>query len=334
MAADPRRKIVASSGPHYFTAQEKATSLRSSKLVGAGRQGTHLTGISSRAAGLISTAFGPSGIRPVRLGFAVSIVLAAGFVAPPCFAQTISFDLKDITSQQGKDFQREFSQSNKTLLQFLKKTEFATPFTGDIDVHVFDYAPPVSMALIPSWQGHRGDIKFAAVRVKGKVAAVLHELTHVHAPNQARYLAEGFAVYLEEAIGSIGVYPTVGQSSECAMLRDPSAISSVHLDVFDKVSLGNGAELGAQVGLEKPIPNNPDREAYSYLVSGSFVKFLIRRSGLKKFKTLYDTTPMTPGVVTPIDLNRYEPIFGKSLAGLQTEWLPWLKTKQLSCKGV
>ena len=256
-----------------------------------------------------------------------------GFVAPTSSAQTISFDLKDLTSQQKQGFQREFADRNKILLKFFEKTDFTAPFTGAINVHVFDYSPPISMALIPSWQGHRGDMKFAAVRVKGKVAAILHELTHVHAPNQARYLAEGFAVYLEETIGNIGAFPTAGQSSECAMLRNPAAISSVNLEVFDKVSLGNGAELGAQVGLNEAIADQAAREAYSYLVSASFVKFLVRSHGLKKFKALYDTTPMTPGVVTPIDLGRYAPIFGKPLAKLEEEWLPWLKTRQRSCKG-
>jgi hypothetical protein len=259
---------------------------------------------------------------------------------PSSFAQTISFDLKDLTTREKKGFQQLFAHENKIILKFLEKTKFGSPFTGDINVTVFDYTPPISMALIPSWHGQRGQMKFAASRVKDKHAAVLHELTHVHAPNQARYLAEGFAVYLEETIGNNDTYPTAGQSSECAMLRNPKAISSVRLESFDKVSLGSnaqlgpqGAELGAQVGLDKAIPDEAQREAYSYLVSGSFVKFLIRTHGLSKFKALYDKTPMTPGAVTPIDLDRYQPIYGKPLAKLQEEWLSWLKTKQRSCRG-
>ena len=257
---------------------------------------------------------------------------------PTSFAQTTSFDLKGLTLPEKKGFQKLFARENKTVLEFLDKAKFARPFTGEIKVTVDDYSPPVSMTLIPSWKGERGHMKFAASRVKEKRAAILHELTHLHAPNQSRYLAEGFAVYLEETIGRKNVYPTFGECSECAMLRDPDAISSVKLEAFDKVSLGShaqlgpkAAELGSQVGLDKAIPNEPQREAYSYLASGTFVKFLIRKYGLSKFRRLYETTPMTPGVVTPIDLDRYKPIYGKPLAKLQEEWLPWLKTKQRSC---
>lgn len=288
-------------------------------------------GISSRATGFICSVLARERVRSTRLSLALSAVLTLGFVVPASFAQTTSFDLKDLTPQEGKGFEQLFARKNETLLNFLSRTKFASPFTGDIKVTVFDYSPPVSMALIPAWQGERGHMKFAASRVKDKHAAVLHELTHVHAPNQARYLAEGFAVYLEETIGSKNTFPTAGQSSECAMLRDHKAISSVNVETFDKVSLGNGAELGAQVGLDKAIPQEPEREAYSYLVSASFVKFLIRSYGLSKFKALYDKTPMTPGVVTPIDLDRYKPIYGKPLAKLQEEWLPWLKARQRSC---
>jgi hypothetical protein len=297
-------------------------------------------GISSRAHGLIRSVSARKSVRSTGSGLALSVVFALGFVTPSSFAQTTSFDLKDLTQQEKKGFEQRFAQENKTVLKFLDKTKFASPFTGDIKVTVFDYSPPISMALIPAWHGQRGQMKFAASRVKDKHAAVLHELTHVHAPNQTRYLAEGFAVYLEETLGSKDTFPTAGQSSECAMLRDPKAISSVNLETFDKVSLGSnaelgpkGAELGAQVGLDKVIPDEAEREAYSYLVSASFVKFLIRSYGLRKFKALYDTTPMTPGVVTPIDLDRYQPIYGKPLAKLQEEWLPWLKAKQRSCRG-
>ena len=242
-----------------------------------------------------------------------------------------SFDLKDLTSQEGQEFEREFAHRNKTLLEYFKKTDFTTPFTGAIEVHVFDYTPPVSMSLVPSWHGHRGHMKFSAARVKGKIAAILHELTHVHAPNQVRFLAEGFAVYLEETIGNIRVYPTVGKSSEGAMLREPAAISAVNLEVFDQVSLGSGEELGKQVGLDAAISNEVAREAYSYLVSATFVKYLISHYGLKKFKELYETTPLMPKMVTPIDVNRYDLLFGKSLAKLQEEWLPWLKARQRAC---
>ena len=61
------------------------------------------------------------------------------------------------------------------------------------------------------------------------------------------------------------------------------------------------------------------------MVSGSFVKFLVETQGLEKFKTLYELTPLTPGVATIADPDRYENVFGKPLTALQTQWLYWLE---------
>jgi len=92
-------------------------------------------------------------------------------------------------------------------------------------------------------------------------------------------------------------------------------------------------KIGNSVGLETALPGAPntpaasDRLTYAYLISGSFVKYLINGYGLSKFKTLYELSPLTPGVATPTDPTRYQNVYGNSLAQLETEWRNWFATQ-------
>jgi hypothetical protein len=202
-------------------------------------------------------------------------------------------------------------------------------------VKAFAYVPPASEALLPAWEGNRGHMKFAASRLKDGKAAILHELAHVHAPNQVRFLSEGYSTYLEEMIGNIGAYPTLGRlmAEQMKVLHKlyPRALEAVKLETFDRVSTQRGFLLQNNVGLEMAIPDGDDkgrnRGDYSYLVSGSFVKYLIHAYGLEKFRGLYELSPLTPGVATPADPGRYYKAYGKSLLDFEKEWRNWLATQ-------
>jgi hypothetical protein len=248
---------------------------------------------------------------------------AAAAGADIASAQQVTFQIRDVSQKVKQKFRQEFSRRKRTLERYLTSTNFTQLFSGNIRVEVFHYMPPVSEGLLPGWEGNRGYLKFAALRAKDGTAAITHELTHVHAPNQVRFLAEGFAVYVEEMIGNIDVYPTFGDSIE-GLVKNHAALNSVRLDLFDAVSTQRGHLLGDNVGLQSAISDARDRQNYSYLVSGSFVKFLVESYGLIKFKAFYNLTPLTPGVATAADPNRYSGVFGKSLTALETEWRSWL----------
>jgi hypothetical protein len=163
---------------------------------------------------------------------------------------------------------------------------------------------------------------FASLRVRQGRAAIVHELSHVYAPNQARFLAEGLAVYLEETIGNLEAYPTCGISVE-NRLRDAGrpALQSINLATFDRVSVGNGRSLGESVAINPQFVRAENHGVYSYLVAGSFVRFLIASRGADKFKTLYEMTPLTPGKCTPLSPERYKVCLGATLPDLQNDWL-------------
>jgi len=256
------------------------------------------------------------------------------FLASPSFAQQVRFDVKDVNHRVAQKFKRDFAARATALKQYFDATNFVAPFAGAIKVKVHAYSPPTSHALLPAWDGHRGQMEFAASRAKDGKAAILHELAHVHAPNQARFLTEGYSIYLEELIGNIQAYPTFGDSIEKATKAlNASALSAVKMDLFDAVSTQHDHEIGNSVGLETALPGAPntpaasDRLTYAYLISGSFVKYLINGYGLSKSKTLYELSPLTPGVATPTDPTRYQNVYGNSLAQLETEWRNWFATQ-------
>jgi hypothetical protein len=241
----------------------------------------------------------------------------------------IVFELRDLSDALARSFREDVLARNAKLESFLAASGFAEPFSGAISIDVSDYTPPVSQALLPAWHGRRGYIKFAALRIRQNRAAILHELVHVHAPNQVRFLAEGLAVHLEETIGNIDAYPTLGAPAETRIGRYGRSVrNAVQLEAFDQVSLGMGLSLGDSVALETAIPDRTERGAYAYLISGTFVKFLAAAYGLRKLKLLYDQTPLTPGECRPSDPQRYAAVFGKMLPALQSEWLEWLEASR------
>ena len=151
------------------------------------------------------------------------------------------FELKDLSAEVACKFEQDFLSKKDIVEEYLAATKFTKAFTGAIQVKVWQYMPPISEALLPAWEGQRGYMKFAALRAKEGNAAIVHELIHVNAPNQSRFLAEGYAVYVEEKIGNIGAYPTFGNSIEDQMRKIAnSALQSVKLAEFDRVPTKRG----------------------------------------------------------------------------------------------
>lgn len=264
----------------------------------------------------------------------VAFVLAAG---SPCVAQNVTFaKMRDVGDAKAvKQFKNDFFLRKETLEQYLTATNFTQLFPGNFEIEVFEKQPH-SEALLFVWDGSRGHMYFPPHRVKDRAAAILHEIAHVHAPNAVRFLAEGFPAYLEEKMGNINAYPTEGSRIECAIggYRS-SALAAVKLELFDLVPTKRKVFLGDQMGLEAAFPASEQgtakRRTYSYLISASFVKFLIHSHGQDQFKALYDLTPLIAMKTAEADPARYHRVYGKSLAELQAGWVTWLGQRQALC---
>jgi hypothetical protein len=61
-------------------------------------------------------------------------------------------------------------------------------------------------------------------------------------------------------------------------------------------------------------------EDEAYLVAGSFVRFLIERHGLDKFRALYAATPLVPRGRNAGDPARWSAVYGVAFAHLVSDW--------------
>jgi len=160
-----------------------------------------------------------------------------------------------------------------------------------IRIHVSS-AYRISRALVPGHFGNKGFMEMPLRRVRENTGALLHEIVHIYAPNENRFLAEGLAVYLHTILAGNPAFPNLGRE-----LR-PLAVHS--LSGLDSLQVLNSVRTPRPLGT---IMN----EERSYILAGSFVGFLIERYGLPMFHRLYD-------------MGNYEAVYGKSLQTLEQEW--------------
>jgi hypothetical protein len=160
-----------------------------------------------------------------------------------------------------------------------------------IRIHV-DASYRISRALVPAYLGNRGFIEMPLRGVRNRDGALLHEIVHVYAPNENRFLAEGFAVYLHQKLAANPAFPNYGKPLHAEAQRHVDAIASL-------------AELNG-VRTPKRLGGSLGEEA-AYLLAGSFVGFLIEQYGLGAFRKLYEG-------------GSYETTYGKSLDELEKEW--------------
>jgi hypothetical protein len=121
--------------------------------------------------------------------------------------------------------------------------------------------------------------------------ALLHEIVHIYAPHANRFLAEGFAVYLQAKLGGNRSLPNEGEPLAKLARRHlprPEVMAQLN-DVKTPVPLGRVMD-----------------DMTAYILAGSFVEFLIEKYELTKFKALYESS--------------YESAYGKPFGELEQEW--------------
>src|SRR5215510_1391349 len=209
----------------------------------------------------------------------------------------MTFQLSGVHSTAAAAFQSEMQRARVKVREWWGAT-----FEGSISIQT-DTKRVLSMALIPAWRGERGQMIFGAKRVNAGEAATVHEMIHVYAPNANRFLAEGLAVYGHDLLGGPPAYPNFGKS------LDGLAARSVNREVA--------------IALERtPTPNpleSVSKEGEA--IAGSFVKFLIERHGMDKFRTLYALTPLVPMQRNPGEPARWQQIYGESFESIVNVWL-------------
>jgi hypothetical protein len=235
-----------------------------------------------------------------QIAGAIAGALLATALVDAAAEPEMTFKLSGVRSSTGVAFQSEMQRARVKVREW-----WGASFESSISIET-NTERVLSMALIPAWRGERGQMIFGAKRVNAGEAATVHEMIHVYAPNANRFLAEGLAVYGHDLLGGPPAYPNFGKS------LDDIAARSVNRDLA--------------MALERTPTPNP-LEAVSKegeAIAGSFVKFLIERHGMDKFRALYALTPLAPMQRDPGKPARWQQIYGESFEAMVDVWLAML----------
>jgi hypothetical protein len=181
-------------------------------------------------------------------------------------------------------------------------------FEGQIRIKIVEERGP-SMALVPAWRGDHGTLQMPLIRVQERNAASLHEIVHIYAPNGNRFLAEALAVYAHDLLGGRPAHPNGGR--DIHQMAKPLA-AKISLPAVDRIPT------------PVPLSRSDYKEDDVYIVGGSFVRFLVERDGMEKFRTLYALTPLVPGEQKSGSPERWREVYGKPLEELGQEWQAFL----------
>jgi hypothetical protein len=174
-----------------------------------------------------------------------------------------------------------------------KKVEgfWGATWSEPIRIHVSS-SYRISKALVPGYLGNRGFMEMPLRGVRENTGALLHEIVHIYAPNNNRFLAEGLAVYLHTKLAGNPAFPNFEDTLRRLAVRGLSGVES--LDALNSVRT------------PRPLATVMEEKA-AYILAGSFVGFVIERYGLALFRSLYET-------------ENYEKVYGKPLGTLENEW--------------
>jgi hypothetical protein len=241
----------------------------------------------------------------MRLVAIVAFVTAAAFLTPhtaaaACREPQVTIHAEAMSAKDIRIFEKRLRRAIRKVCAWWGDT-----FDGPYTVNIEDNRGP-SMAMIPAWRGHRGTMLFRSRKTRRGRSPILHEVTHIFAPNANRFVAEGLAVYAHEHLGGQPAYPNFGRDLYKAV--KPYA-AEADLPLLDSIIVPKGLMT----------PDRP-KQLKAYLVAGAFVRFLIETEGLAKFRVLYAKTPMIPGRRIPSYSDRWKAVYGVSLEQLQNRW--------------
>jgi hypothetical protein len=201
----------------------------------------------------------------------------------------------------------------------------SSPALPDLNIDVDD-KNKTSGSLVHMALGEDGQMDFPAPEVVIGKTAIAHELTHVVLPNGNRLLAEGLAVYVQQAIGKNEAFPNFGRplhrivrGLSCGMnLVGVPRPSLDEIEFTDADRIATPSPVTLRIGL---IPyDSPASQGYVYVIVGSFVQFLIERHGMKKFRDLYNLTLLIAGQRNEGPPDRWAKVYGATLTGLARDW--------------
>jgi hypothetical protein len=236
----------------------------------------------------ISSGFSQKGCCSYSVIFGLSALVAqcAPILKGTLTCEGVQVISNELTVSEGEEYCRYAVSERKKVDEFWGRS-----WNEPIRINVSS-SYRISRALVPGHFGNRGFMEMPLRRVRDNTSALLHEIVHIYAPNNNRFLAEGLAVYLHTKLAGNPAFPNFGEELRRSAARRLSGVKS----------------LQALNGVRTPRPLSTvlDDET-GYTLAGSFVGFLIERYGLPLFRNLYETED-------------YEKAYKKSLDALEREW--------------
>lgn len=253
----------------------------------------------------------------MNLSFKI-LVCATGFLLPMvcndhayarqhCEIRSLKIENKTLSKHQIQLFVRRFKASYRRVCQW-----FGIGWPGVITIKIIDGFGP-SMALIPAWRGDRGLMVFHSEQVNSSRSAISHELVHLLAPNGSRFLAEGLAVHLHDALGGQSAFPNFG------------------IDLDELIPRGTTPKEVRELALlttPRRLKSSSFSAREAYIIAGSFVRFLLVQYGCKNFVNLYARTKFKPRVRSKVELAEWHHVYQKSFEDLVRAWLTNIRTSR------
>lgn len=235
----------------------------------------------------------------ILLAAALALGAPAASAKTPCTGAAMSFDATPLSGGDARALEESVRAALDKVCAWWGPT-----FEGPFDIEVREGRGP-SMALLPSWRGRRGHMLFRTWAIDRGSATVVHEMIHVFAPNANRFLAEGLAVYGHELLKGVDGYPVFG--------------SDLHRSAAGYAGRADLAVLD-RIALPRRLQTDEFSEKESYIIAGSFVRFLVEAHGMAKFRELYAKTPLVPHRRIVGRPGRWQKVYGKDLKMLAADW--------------
>lgn len=234
----------------------------------------------------------------------------------------------DLSPAQRAQFRTSFTRDQLSVAAWSLQVGWPPAVAPDLKVIVGNNFK-TSRALLPAWEGQHGRMEFPTWRVAAGKAAITHELVHVYYPNGNRFLAEGFAIYVQALIGGNPAFPNFGRPLHahtfdvvCDLLPE-FALGRMEtlaaLRVADLERIGTPDPLALEVGA-RSYGVEPYGQARLYPIAGSFTQFLIETYGLRSFRELYARTPLLPSEKAPGNIGRWVDVYGRPFDEFEAEW--------------
>src|SRR5262245_4622253 len=222
----------------------------------------------------------------ILVGLWALVTQCAPLLRDPLTCEGVQIMSNELTVKEAEEYCRYAVSERKKVEEFWGGT-----WKEQVRIHVSS-SYRISRSLVPAHFGNRGFMEMPLRRVREHTGALLHEIVHIYAPHNNRFLAEGLAVYLHTKLAGNPAFPNFGEDLRRIAGRGLSGVESLD----DLNSVRTPRPLGTVM-----------EEKTAYILAGSFVGFVIERYGLALFRGLYES-------------DNYEKAYGKPLGMLEKEW--------------